>query len=122
MAAVVTNAGRALAVDLLRGASASVPTFVGTGAGGASARVTDTALTAEQGSRMAGSATSTTTATPFDTFEVNAVFIASAPTTFGEAGLFTQAAAGILFFHADFPAVTLQPGDEISISCQVQFQ
>ncbi len=122
MAAVVTNAGRALAVDLLRGASTSVPTFVGTGSGGATVLVTDTALTAEQGSRMAGSATCATTATPFDTFEVNAVFIASAPTVFGEAGLFTQAVAGILFFHADFSAVTLQPGDEISITCQVQFQ
>ena len=130
MATVVTNGGRAVAVNRLRG-TGTEPLYVGwgTGAGtasaGATALYTETAsdLSTTSGTRVTGSSASFSTNVTGDTYRVTATCTASASGTVTNAGLFDAAtiSAGNLFMYGDFTGVGLDANDAIAFTLDVVY-
>lgn len=128
MATVVTNAGRAVAVNRLRG-TGTEPLYIGwgTGAGtasaGATALYTERAadLSATSGSRVTGSSASHSTNVTGDTYRVTGTYTASGSGTVTNAGLFDASTitAGNLFVYGDFTGIGLDPNDAIAFTVDV---
>ena len=120
MATVLTNAGKAITTNRLKG-SGTEPNYLGIGTGTATAVITDTALGTAVESRVAGTSTQQTTTTTSDTYQVVGTVTATAARAVTEAGLFDASTAGNMFLRADFAAVNLAIGDSIQATLKVQY-
>lgn len=116
MASVVTNLGKAIVTNRIKGVGTE-PLNVAWGTGSGTAAVGDTTLfTAAPEARTAGTSSQTTTTITGDTYEVTGTVTASAGRTITEVGLFTDITAGSLFMHADFAGIPLLSGDSIAFT------
>jgi len=121
MATVLTNAGKAITTNRIKG-SGTEPNYVAWGTGAGTAAITDTTLFTEASeTRVAGTSSQVTTTTTNDTYQVVGTLIADANKTITNAGLFDASTAGNLFMKGDFTGVALNLGESIQFTNQVQF-
>ena len=121
MATVVTNAGKTLKMNRLRGVGTE-PTYIGWGTGAGTAAITDTALFTEASeARVSGTSSVVTTTTTNDTYQlVGTLTVAGAGKTITNAGNFDASVAGNLHVHGDFAGMTLNIGDSIQFTIKDQ--
>jgi len=125
IANVITQVGRAVAVDrLLSSPAGGAPCYIqiGVGATGAArtAAATDITLSTPVEARVAGAESQTTITTSGDTYQVVGIVTASAARNVDEAGLFTASTGGTLFFSATFAPIALNPGDQLQLTFRTQ--
>ena len=130
MATVVTNAGRAVAVNRIQG-TGTEPLYIGWGTGAGTASVGTTALYTEteadlsttSGTRITGSGSSYSTNVAGDTYRVTGTYTASGSGTVTNAGTFDAATigSGNLFVHGDFTGIGLAANDAIAFTIDVVF-
>lgn len=121
MAAVLTNAGRAITTNRLKGAGTE-PNYIGWGTGAGTAAVADTALFTEASeARVAGTSTQQTTSVTNDTYQVIGTLTASGAKTITNVGLLDASTSGNLYMHADFTGVALSANDAIQFTLKVQY-
>lgn len=121
MATVVTNAGKGIITNRLKGAGTE-PNYIAWGTGAGTAAITDTTLFTESAeSRVAGTSTQQTTTTTNDTYQVVGTMTASGARTITNAGLFDASTSGNLFMKGDFTGVALNTSDSIAFTMKVQF-
>lgn len=122
MATVLTNSGRDIITNRLKGAGAE-PVHVGWGTGAGTAAVADTTLFTEASeARVAGTTTRVTTSVANDTWQnVATITCAGAGKTITNAGCFDAATVGNLFVKGDFTGIPLSIGDSIQFTIKLQF-
>lgn len=123
MATVLTNAGRAIATNLLSGLGGTVPKFIAWGTGAGTAAVADTTLFTEgPEARATGTVTRTTTSVTNDTFQVVGTITATAPRAVTNAGTFdvVTSSSGNLFIKGDFATINLSTNDAIQFTVTYQ--
>ena len=118
---VIPNAGKESVASVLGGLNTNYPTHLAIGTGVHTASATDTALTTQSGSSIAGTVSVITTTLVNDTLQVIGSFTAGLLTPVTELGLFDAATAGNMYLEATFDAVNLQIGDTLQITTQIQF-
>lgn len=128
MATVVTTAGRAVAVNRLRG-TGTEPLYIGWGTGAGTATTTATSLftetasdlSATTGSRITGTSASYSTTVTGDTYRVTGTYTASDSGTVTNVGLFDASTitAGNLFMYGDFTGIGLAANDAIAFTMDV---
>lgn len=124
---VLTNAGKAITTNRIKGAGAE-PNYiaVGTGAtaGGRNASTADYAALAleKTTTRLAGTSTQQMTTVSNDTYQVvGTVTCSGTAWAVDEAGLLDAATAGNMYLYATFPVVNLAVGDSIQTTLKVQY-
>jgi hypothetical protein len=122
MATVVTNAGKAICANRLKGAGTE-PNYIAWGTGAGTAAASDTTLFTEASeARSAGSSSLQTTSQANDTYQViGTMTVAGAGKTITNAGLFDAASAGNCLVKGDFAGVALNVGESIQFTIKVQF-
>ena len=130
MATVVTTAGRAVAVNRLRGSGAE-PVYVGWGTGAGTASVGATGLYTERaadlsattGNRVTGTSSAVSGAVTGDTWRLVATYTAGGSGTVTNAGAFDALtiSAGNLFVYGDFTGIGLAANDAIAFTIDVVF-
>ena len=128
MAAVLTNAGKAITTNRLKGAGTE-PSWIGWGTGAGTAAAGDTDLFAPAAeARVAGTSSQQTTTTSGDTYQVTGTLtVSGAGKTITNVGLFDAAgsgsppAGGNLFMHDDHGSQVLGVGDGVSYTLKVQY-
>lgn len=120
MATVLTNAGKAIVTNRLKG-SGTEPLHVAMGTGAGTAAITDTTLFTEVETRTAGTSTQQTTTVTNDTYQVVGTVTATATRAVTNAGLFDASSAGNLFMKGDFATINLASGDSIQFTMRVAF-
>ena len=121
MATVVTNAGKAVITNRIKG-SGTEPSYVAWGTGAGTAAIADTTLFTESAeARTAGTSSQQTTTTTLDTYQVVGTITATAARTITNAGLLDASASGNLFIKGDFTGVVLANGESIAFTIQCQF-
>jgi hypothetical protein len=126
MATVLTNVGKGIVTNRIKGAGTE-PTFIGWGTGVTTAAVGDTTLTtAATEPRTTGA--STRTGTNSETYTVTGtITVAGTGKTIAEAGLFDTAGTGSpptggqLFIHGDHAGTALAVGESIAYTISVTF-
>jgi len=121
---VVTNLGRACLVNKAGGSNGSFgnPPFsinIGTGVGTAVNSMTS--LFTESGSRFSATGSQITTAVTNDTCQFTAVYTAVGTITVTNVGLFDKSTSGSLLMASTFSSITLQSGDTLTVTFQIQF-
>ena len=121
MATVVTNAGKTIKMNRLKG-TGTEPVYIGWGTGAGTAAITDTTLFTEASeARVAGTSSIVTTTTTDDTYQlVGTLTVAGAGKTITNAGNFDASTAGNLHVHGDFAGMTLNIGDSIQFTIKDQ--
>ena len=116
---VLTTAGKTFTANKMADSTNvyPVPKWIGIGTGVHTAAVGDTALTTEVESRGAGGTASAST----NIFTLIQTTTATAIRAITEAGLFTATTAGTMVVSATFDVVTLQSGDSIQITANIQY-
>jgi hypothetical protein len=128
MATVVTNTGKGIVTNRLKGAGTE-PLNVGWGTGAGTAAATDTTLSTEAlvtlaagtTDHTAGTSTQQTTTTSNDTYQVVATRTATGSGTVTNAGLWDAASGGNLFLKGDFTGIGLVSGDSILFTIKAVF-
>jgi hypothetical protein len=128
MATVVTNNGRGVVTNRLKG-SGTEPVNIGWGTGAGTAGVTDTSLFTEAlvtlaaggTDHTAGTSTQQTTTVTNDTYQVVGTRTATGAGTVTNAGLFDAASGGTLFLKGDFTGIGLASGDSILFTIKAIF-
>ena len=128
MATVVTNAGRAIVTNRIKGAGTE-PLNIGWGTGAGTAAVADTTLftealvnlTAGGTDHTAGTSTQQTTTVTSDTYQVVGTRAATGAGTVTNAGLWDAASGGNLFLKGDFVGIGLASGDSIIFTIKAVF-
>lgn len=120
MATVLTNAGKAIVTNRLKGAGTE-PLFVGMGTGAGTAAITDTTLFTEVETRTSGTSTQQTTTVTNDTYQVVGTITATATRAITNAGLLDASTAGNLFVKGDFATINLATGDSIQFTIKCSF-
>ena len=119
VAQVLTNLGKAFFTNRMLNNSANLPGYTAIGVGatsaGHTAAATDTALRTEVESRIAHSASATTTNVTGDTYHTTATFTASATRAVDEVGLFDAATSGNMIASATFGVITLEAGNTLTV-------
>lgn len=120
-ATVLTNAGKAIVTNRLKGAGTE-PLYVAWGTGAGTAGIADTTLFTEASeARTAGTSTQQTTTTTNDTYRVVGTITPTGSKTITNAGLFDAATVGNLFMKGDFTGVALVINESITFTMNVQF-
>jgi hypothetical protein len=126
-ATVVTNLGKAMFADRMRGTPGTYtnpPKYVamGVGATGAArtAAVADTALSTEVETRTSGTESNPTTSVTKDTYQDVGTVTATAGRAVDEMGLFDASSAGNMGFSATFNVINLSNGDSIQFTAKAQ--
>lgn len=120
MANVLTNAGRAIISNRLKG-SGTEPNYVAWGTGAGTAAASDTTLFTESSeARVAGTSSQATTSVTNDTYQVVGTMTASASRAITNAGLFDASTSGNLFVKGDFATVNLNSGESIQFTIKYQ--
>lgn len=120
MATVLTNAGKAITTNRLKGAGTE-PTYVAMGTGAGTAAAGDTTLFTEVETRTNGTSTQQTTSVTNDTYQVVGTIAATAGRAVTNAGLFDASSGGNLFMKGDFATVNLANGDSIQFTMKVVY-
>lgn len=120
MATVLTNAGKAITTNRLKG-SGTEPLYVGMGTGAGTAAITDTTLFTEVETRATGTSTQQTTTVTNDTYQVVGTVTATASRAVTNAGLFDASTSGNLYMKGDFSTVNLASGDSIQFTMKVAY-
>lgn len=127
VATVVTNKGKAILADRVRttpGTYTASPKYcaMGKGATGAArtAVATDTALTTEVETRVAGTESVVTTTNTGDTYQSQGTQSVTATESVDEAGLFDAATVGNMFTSATLNVLSVVNGDSIQWTWKVQ--
>jgi hypothetical protein len=129
MATVVTNAGRDIVTNRLKG-SGTEPLNIGWGTAAGTAAVGDTTLFTEKlvdlstsagTDHTAGASTRQTTTVTNDTYQVIGTRTATGAGTVTNAGLFDAASGGNLFLKGDFTGIGLSSGDAIQFTIKAVF-
>lgn len=120
MATVLTNAGKGIVTNRIKGAGTE-PSYVAMGTGAGTAAAADTTLFTEVETRTAGTSTQQTTSTTNDTYQVVGTITATAARAVTNAGLFDASSSGNLFVKGDFATVNLATGDSIQFTIKCQF-
>jgi hypothetical protein len=131
MATVVTNAGRDIVTNRIKGAGTE-PLNIGWGTGAGTAAVADTTLFTEKlldlstsagTDHTVGASTRQTTTVTNDTYQVIGTRTATggAGGTVTNAGLFDAASGGNLFLKGDFAGIPLSVGDAIQFTIKAIF-
>jgi hypothetical protein len=127
MPAFQVTSGRQVVTGRLAGNTQGVPQYGAVGTGGGTTQPTDTQLFQEASwsgyTRVLAQLQQITIVTQYDTLSV----VFTLPNTSGttqivtNAGLFDSLTGGTLFAKVDFPAITLNPGDLITVQFDVQY-
>ena len=120
MATVLTNAGKSITTNRIKG-SGTEPLHVAMGTGAGTAVIADTTLFTEVETRTAGTSTQQTTTTTNDTYQVIGTVTATATRAVTNAGLFDASSAGNLYMKGDFATVNLSSGDSIQFTMRVAY-
>lgn len=121
MATVLTNAGKDILTNRIKGAGTE-PVFVAWGTGAGTAAITDTTLFTESAeARTSGTSTRQTTTTTNDTYQVIGTITATATRAITNAGLLDASSAGNLFVKGDFATINLVTNDSIQFTIKLQF-
>lgn len=121
MATVITNAGRDIITNRIKG-SGTEPLYVGWGTGAGTAAVADTTLFTEASeSRVSGTSSRVTTSVANDTYQVVGTLTADGAKTITNAGLLDASTSGNLFLKGDFTGVALVAGESIQFTMKAQF-
>lgn len=126
MAPLVTNAGKAIITNRLKGAG-SEPLNIQWGTGTTAEAATQTALVTPSDARVAGTSTQQTTTVTNDTYQVVGTLTAGGALAITEAGLFdaigtgNPATGGNMFMRAVFSVINVATGDSIQFTLKVQF-
>jgi hypothetical protein len=129
MATVVTNAGRDIVTNRIKG-TGTEPLNIGWGTSAGTAAVTDTTLFGEKLVDLAtsagtdhtlGTSTRQTTTVTNDTYQVIGTRTATGAGTVTNAGLFDAASGGNLFLKGDFSGIGLASGDSIAFTIKAVF-
>lgn len=129
MATVVTNAGRDILTNRIKG-SGTEPLNIGWGTGAGTAGVTDTTLFTEKlvdlstsagTDHTVGTSSRVTTTVTNDTYQVTATRTATGAGTVTNAGQFDAASGGNLFLKGDFTGIGLASGDSIAFTDKAIF-
>lgn len=120
MATVLTDSGKAIITNRLKGAGTE-PLHIGMGTGAGTAAVTDTTLFTEVETRTAGTSTQQTTTKTSDTYQVVGTIAATGSRAVTNAGLFDASLGGNLFMKGDFAVINLASGDSIQFTAKVVF-
>lgn len=121
MATVLTNAGRDILTNRIKG-SGTEPTYVAWGTGAGTAAVGDTTLFTEAAeSRTNGTSSRVTTSVTNDTYQVVGTITATGTRAITNAGLFDASASGNLFIKGDFSTINLSTNDSIQFTIKLQF-
>ena len=128
MATVVTNSGKGIVTNRIKG-SGTEPVNVGWGTGAGTTARTDTTLFTEAlvtlaaggTDHTAGTSTQQTTNSTNDTYQVVATRTATGAGTVTNAGLFDAASGGNLFLKGDFTGIGLASGDSIQFTIKAIF-
>ena len=121
---IITNAGKAEAINLLGNVSSPVSfTYLAVGIGTTAAAATDTALESEivdSGlERAAATVTRVTTTTANDTLQLVKSWTVSGTKAVTEAGILNDASAGTLLGHQVFSAINVVSGDTLALTYKV---
>lgn len=120
VATVLTNVGKNIITNRIRGASTEALSFaVGTGATSRTANVLDTELSEEYGSRTSAASAVVTTTTTGDTYQVVGSVTATSSVTINEYGLFNG--AGQLFISATVTPISVISGDIVQYTTKLVF-
>lgn len=121
MATVLTNAGKAIVTNRIKG-SGTEPAYVAWGTGAGTAAIADTTLFTEgPEARVLGTSTQQTTTVTNDSYQVVGTITASGTRAVTNAGLFDASSSGNLFLKGDFATINLASGDSIQFTCKVAF-
>ncbi len=120
MATVLSNAGKAIVTNRIKG-SGTEPNYVGIGTGAGTAAITDTTLFTEVETRVAGTSTQVTTTVTNDTYQVVGTITATSVRAVTNAGLLDAVSSGNLFMKGDFSVINLASGDSIQLTQKVAF-
>jgi hypothetical protein len=121
VATVLTNAGRAIITNRLKG-SGTEPKYVASGTSSTTAAESDTALGTEvESARVDGTSTQQTGDVTNDTYRVVGTIPYTATRAITEAGLFDASSTGNMFVSADFSAINVLNGDSIEFTFNVKF-
>jgi len=119
MATVLTNAGRDIMTDRIKGGGTE-PNFVAWGTGAGTAVIADTTLFTEASeARVAGTSTQETTDVTNDTYRVVGTIVADGTKTITNAGTFDASTSGNLFVKGDFTGVPLVVSESIQFTVDV---
>lgn len=120
MATVITNAGKDIVTNRIKG-SGTEPNYVAWGTGAGTAAAADTTLSTEAAeSRVSGTSSRVTTTTTNDTYQVVGTITSASGQTITNAGLFDASTSGNLFLHGDFTGVALLTGESIQFTFKAQ--
>jgi hypothetical protein len=115
----VVNAGRSIITNRLKG-SGTEPVNISAGTSSTAVTLTDTALGAEVGTRVAGTSSQQTTTTSGDTYRVTGTWTAGGSYTIAECGLHDAASGGNLFVRGVLASsVSLASGDSIAFTFNI---
>jgi hypothetical protein len=128
VATVLTNAGRDILTNRIKGAGTE-PLNVGWGTGAGTAAAADTTLFTEKDvdlsaagpNRTVGTSSRVTTSVTNDTYQVVAPRTATGAGTVTNAGLFDATSGGNLYIKGDFTGIGLLSGDAIQFTFKHQF-
>ena len=124
MATVLTNAGKAILTNRIKGAGTE-PLFVAWGTGVGTAAAGDTTLFTEDTTvgyaRTSGTSSRVTTSQTNDTYQVVGTITAGATLTITNAGTFDAVSGGNLFIKGDFTGIALNTSDSIQFTVKIQF-
>lgn len=125
---VLTNVGKGMTAKQVAGTTSTAPKYLAVGTGAHTAAAGDTALTTEVETRSGTNAPSTITTTQTnDTFQViqtitaSAAHLTSGTGAIKEAGILDASTSGNLFLSATFDDVSLNIGDSLQLTAQVQY-
>jgi len=125
MAAIITNKGKEITVNRIKGAG-SEPKYVAWGTDDGTLlplSITNTALGAPAPeARATGTSSIVTTTTTNDTYRVTGTLTATAARAIKEVGLFDADTGGNLFVRGTFGVLNLEAGDSIQFTIDVQFK
>lgn len=120
MATVITNAGKDIVTNRIKG-SGTEPNYVAWGTAAGTAAATDTTLFTEAAeTRVSGTSSRVTTTTTNDTYQVVGTLTSLSGQTITNAGLFDASVSGNLFLKGDFTGVALLTGESIQFTFKAQ--
>lgn len=121
MAVVLTNSGKGIVTNRIKGAGTE-PNYIGWGTGIGTAAIADTTLFTESAeTRTAGTSSRIQTVTANDTYQVVGTITATASRAITNAGLFDAISSGNLFVKGDFATINLANGDSIQFTVKAVF-
>lgn len=120
MAPLVTNAGKDIITNRIKGAGTE-PTYIAIGTGTTAEAITQTALVTEVETRVSGTTTRVTTTTTNDTWQNVATLAITGTRALTESGCFDALTTGNMLCRGVYTVINLVSGDTMTPTWKVQF-